>query len=97
MAVETLTSVLERVNALPGMSLAPPMGAFYAMIDIRSICEQRGVDDFEVCKQLLQDHLLALVPGSAFAAPGFVRASYAASMEVLEKAVTRLRAWGETP
>ncbi len=89
--------LLERVNALPGMSLAPPRGAFYALIDVRPICEQRGVDDFEVCQQLLQDHLLALVPGSAFAAPGFVRASYAASMEVLEKAVTRLQAWVETP
>lgn len=89
--------LLERVNALPGLSLAPPMGAFYAMIDVRPICQARGLDDFEVCEQLLKDHLLALVPGSAFAAPGFIRASYAASMEVLEKAVARLKAWVETP
>ena len=87
--------LLERVNAIPGLSLAPPMGAFYAMIDCRPICAQRGLDDFAICRQLLKDQLLALVPGSAFAAPGFIRASYAASMEVLEKAVQRLQRWVE--
>lgn len=85
--------LLKQVNAIPGMSLAPPMGAFYAMIDVRPVCARLGVDDFAVCKQLLEQQLLALVPGSAFAAPGFVRASYAASMEVLETAAARLRAW----
>lgn len=38
----------------------------------------------------LQDGLLALVPGDAFGAPKCVRISYAASMEVLEKAIDRL-------
>ena len=85
--------LLEKINAIPGMSLAPPMGAFYAMIDVRPFCERLGVDDFAICKQLLEQQLLALVPGSAFAAPGFVRASYAASLEMLEKAVARLEAW----
>ena len=85
--------LLEKINAIPGMSLAPPMGAFYAMIDVRPCCERLGVDDFAICKQLLEQQLLALVPGSAFAAPGFVRASYAASIEMLEKAVARLEAW----
>ena len=40
-------------------------------------------------------HLLAAVPGSAFAVPGFVRLSYAASMETLRKAVDRLAAFAE--
>ncbi len=87
--------LLERVNAIEGMTLAPPSGAFYALIDVRPLCEQRGVDDLTVCRELLSQHLLALVPGSAFAAPGFVRASYAASMEQLEKAVARLEAWAQ--
>ncbi|MFN3241792.1 MAG: pyridoxal phosphate-dependent aminotransferase [Planctomycetota bacterium] len=85
--------LLERINAIPGMSLAPPKGAFYALIDIRPICEQRGIDDFTVCRQLLEQQHLALVPGSAFAAPGFIRASYAASLETLQKAVERLEKW----
>ncbi len=87
--------LLEKVNAIPGMSLAPPAGAFYALIDVRPHCEQRGMDDLAICRQLLEQQLLALVPGSAFAAPGFVRASYAASMERLEKGVERLAAWAK--
>lgn len=87
--------LIEEVNQIEGLSLAPPMGAFYALIDARPLCERRGVDDLEACRQLLEQQLLALVPGAAFAAPGFVRASYAASTETLEKAVTRLRAWAE--
>lgn len=87
--------LIDEVNRIEGLSLAPPMGAFYALIDARPLCERRGIDDLEACRQLLEQELLALVPGSAFAAPGFVRASYAASTETLQAAVTRLRRWAE--
>jgi len=85
--------LVDALKRLPGVSLATPRGAFYALIDVQEQCERRGIDDVEVCRELLERHHLALVPGSAFAAPGFVRASYAASMEQLEKAVARLTAW----
>ena len=87
--------LIEEINQIDGLSLAPPQGAFYALIDARDLCERRGIDDLEACRQLLDQQLLALVPGSAFAAPGFVRASYAASNEMLDKAMTRLRRWAE--
>ena len=90
---ERRSYLVEELNKLPGVSLKAPQGAFYALIDIRPICEQRGIDDFDACRQLLEKHHLALVPGGAFAAPGFVRASYAASMKQLEQAVQRLAAW----
>ena len=85
--------LVEAVNELPGVSLAAPRGSFYALMDIRPICEARGIDDVAACKQLLEQHYLALVPGSAFGAPGFIRASFAAGMETLQKAVARLAAW----
>jgi aspartate aminotransferase len=88
--------LLNEVNQIPGMSLTPPRGAFYALIDIRSICEKRDIDDFTACRQLLDEHYLALVPGSAFSAKGFVRASYAASLDTLKQAAKRLAAWAET-
>lgn len=87
--------LVERINALPGAALTAPRGSFYALIDLRRICEQRGLDDMALCRQLLEQHHLALVPGSAFGAPGFVRASFAASMATLEKAVERLTRWIE--
>lgn len=87
--------LIDAIGQIDGLSLAPPMGAFYALMDARSLCEQRGFDDFEACRQLLDQQRLALVPGSAFAAPGFLRASYAASTETLREAVARLRRWAE--
>lgn len=85
--------LVQEVNQLPGISLATPRGAFYALMDIRPICEARDITDVEACHELLAKHHLALVPGSAFGAPGFLRASFAVNMETLEKAVTRFAEW----
>ncbi|MFT4513176.1 MAG: aspartate aminotransferase [Planctomycetota bacterium] len=85
--------LVEALNKVPGVSLATPRGSFYALIDIRPICKARGITDIDACTQLLEQHYLALVPGSAFGIPGFVRASYAADMDTLNKAVERITAW----
>ena len=74
-------------------ALAKPRGAFYALMDLRPICDERGITDLQACQQLLDEHHLALVPGSAFGAPGFLRASFAANLETLKKAVERLSKW----
>lgn len=87
--------LVAQVNRIRGLSLHTPTGAFYALVDARRLCAERGIDDVALCEQLLERHLLAVVPGSAFAAPGFVRLSYAVGMDQLEKAVTRLRAFAE--
>jgi aspartate aminotransferase len=83
----------EQIPRLPGLALHPPRGAFYALVDARQLCWDRGLDDLQLCEQLLEEQLLAIVPGSAFGAPGFVRLSYAASMDDLRRAVARLRAF----
>ena len=85
--------LVREINKLSGISLTPPRGSFYALLDIRPICEARGIDDVDACRQLLEQQYLALVPGSAFGLPGFVRCSFAANMAMLEKAVARIAAW----
>ncbi len=85
--------LVKELNQIPGLKLSTPKGAFYALVDVRALCAQRRIDDVQVCEQLLDQHLLAAVPGSAFAIPGFVRFSYAAAMDQLQKAVVRLRAF----
>jgi aspartate aminotransferase len=85
--------LLRELNAIPGVRLAAPKGAFYALIDIRELCQKKGVDDVGFCEQLLARHRLAIVPGSAFAIPGHARLSYAASMAELQQAAQRLRAF----
>ncbi len=87
--------LVDEINQIPGMKLRAPMGSFYALVDMREIAAERGIDDVAICEQLLEQHLLAGVPGSAFAIPGFVRLSYSAAMSQLEKGVERLRAFAE--
>ncbi len=88
--------LVTEINRIPGLKLATPRGAFYALVDVRELCRQRGLDDVAICEQLLERHHLAGVPGSAFAIPGFVRLSYAAAMDALRAAVVRLRAFAES-
>jgi aspartate aminotransferase len=88
--------LVAEINRIPGFRLDAPRGAFYALVDAREACRARGLDDVQLCEQLLDRHLLAAVPGSAFAIPGFLRLSYAAAMDQLRKAVARLRAFAES-
>jgi aspartate aminotransferase len=87
--------LVEATNAIDGLSLAPPRGAFYAFVDARRLCARLCADDVALCRRLLDERFLAVVPGSAFGAPGFLRMSYSAPMPDLEGAVQRLRSFVE--
>ena len=68
-----------------------PDGAFYAFPDLRSFIEQGHFeDDLALASFLLDEAKVAVVPGSAFGAPGFVRLSYATSDEIIAEGVTRM-------
>ena len=83
--------LVAEINSIPGLKLTPPKGAFYALVDARELCKKVGCNDQQLAARLLEEHLLAVMPGSAFAIPGFIRLSYAASMQELKTAVERLR------
>jgi len=68
------------------LKISEPMGAFYIFIDIRAYTQ----DDVQFCKDLLNQEYLALVPGDAFGAKGYVRLSCAASMEILHTACAKI-------
>ncbi len=84
--------VLERLNNIAGVECLPSDGTFYAFPRVQGIIDRLdGInDDVEFAAYLLEKVGLALVPGSAFGAPGYVRISYAASMETLQAAMDRL-------
>ena len=85
--------LLGAFEGIPGFHVAvPPQGAFYLFPRITDLIEAVDdvSDDVEACTWLLEQTGVALVPGSAFGAPGYLRLSYAASMEDLEKAVERI-------
>lgn len=77
----------EALNGL-GLKTLLPKGAFYIFPDVR----QTGMDDETFAIRLLKDYGVACVPGSAFGScgAGFVRMSYATSMEKIRLAVERL-------
>jgi aspartate aminotransferase len=83
--------VVEALNALPGFECRPGQGAFYAFPRVEGAIERLGLaDDAALVEHFLKEADVAMVPGSAFGAPGYVRISFACSMEELEEAVRRI-------
>jgi len=85
--------VVEQLNSLPGVQCLSSDGTFYAFADFRELIEDHHglADDIELAEFLLNNAGVALVPGSAFGAEGYLRISYATSMEQLETAIERIR------
>jgi len=80
------------LNALPGIRCRPGAGTFYAFADVTGAMQQLGCgDDTAFCEFLLNEALVAGVPGSGFGAPGHLRLSFATGMENLDKALQRIR------
>ncbi len=84
------------LSDMPHIRFPLPEGAFYVMIDVRSCLgkKHRGVlleDDSSFCTRLLEEKLLATVPGTAFLAPGHLRISYANAMEEIEEGMRRFK------
>lgn len=87
--------MVERINAMEGVSCIRPEGAFYIMLNVKeqigkTICGETISNDDDFATAFLKHGLVALVPGSGFSAPGFVRWSYAASMEDIKEGLDRL-------
>jgi aspartate aminotransferase len=81
--------VLHRIRQIGGLTMVEPGGAFYAFFNVSSYFGKQlggGVtvnNATDFCTQLLQHAHVALVTGDAFGAPGYVRLSFATSMETL--------------
>jgi aspartate/methionine/tyrosine aminotransferase len=80
----------ELLDALPGISVPKPEGAFYALCDVTGT----GMGDVEFATRALQEAQVQLIPGSLMeGGEGLVRISYATSMENIEEGVKRLQSW----
>ena len=86
---------MDRIGKIPGVSCLEPDGAFYIFMNIK---EQLGRTLYGVtigsssqfAQLLLEKGLVAVVPGEAFGAPGYLRWSYATSMENIKEGLDRL-------
>lgn len=84
--------VVRRLNTIKGVDCVESDGTFYSFPNFEAAIESLDdvKDDVELAEKLLADVGVALVPGSAFGAPGHLRLSFATSMENLEQALTRI-------
>jgi aspartate/methionine/tyrosine aminotransferase len=88
-------TMFERLSAIPGVTCPEPEGAFYAfprMTDVlgRDLGGRRPTSTLELAEVVLDQAKVAIVPGEAFGAPGYVRLSYALGDTQLEEGVARL-------
>ena len=83
--------VMERIKGIPGLSCHTPGGTFYAFIDIQAL----GMSSEEFAIKLLEAEQVVIVPGSAFGefGEGYIRLSYAASMEDLRQGLDKIEAF----
>ena len=80
------------LQAINGVQLLPPQGAFYAFPNISS----SGLDSMVFCERLLEEQGLAVVPGGAFGDNDCIRLSCAASDATLQDGLARLRRFIES-
>ena len=78
--------LLEGLNAIDGVFCRRAQGAFYLFPNISSF----GMSSVDFCAKLLEEKLVAVVPGSAFGSDENVRFSYAVSDETIQKGIERM-------
>ena len=93
---ERRLAIVKLLRAIPGVQCREPRGAFYAFPDVSAYIGKKSPeghildDDVQLCDWLVEVGKVAVVPGSGFGAPGFVRLSYACSMQDIEVGVGRM-------
>lgn len=86
--------VLKSLQEIDGINCLASEGTFYSFPDMNGLIEKLdGINnDIELAEFFLEKAEVAMVPGSAFGAPGCMRISFATSMENLEKSMERIKA-----
>jgi aspartate aminotransferase len=84
--------IVAGLRTIRGVECANPQGAFYVFPDVSKLLARGGkpVDTPAFAKELLERAHVALVAGDAFGAPGYVRISYATSMDRIEEGLRRI-------
>ncbi len=90
--------IAERLNDIKGVVCPEPTGAFYAFPDVsehfgRTIGTARLENSMDFAQGLLEQKLVAVVPGSPFGCPNNVRLSFACSMEQISQGLDRIKEW----
>lgn len=84
--------IVDGLREIPGVSCHEPMGSFYVFPNVSGAVNggAAATDTVQVAKDLLEREHVAVIPGEPFGAPGYLRISYATSMERIEEGLRRL-------
>jgi aspartate aminotransferase len=83
--------LIPALNEIKGFKCAMPEGAFYAFVDVREIIGDGFHSSADIADFLLRDAYTVLTDGKPFGADGFLRISYATSMQNLQNAIERMK------
>ncbi|QVY60139.1 pyridoxal phosphate-dependent aminotransferase [Cytobacillus gottheilii] len=89
---QRLNIIYEQLVSIPGFTCIKPQGAFYLFPNVAEAAASAGyqnVDEFVAA--LLEEAMVAVIPGSGFGSPNNIRISYATSLDSLEQAVSRIK------
>ncbi|MDF2947030.1 MAG: aspartate aminotransferase [Bacillales bacterium] len=93
---ERLNIIYPKLFTIPGLECKKPQGAFYLYPNISKTAELCGYSDVDLwVKDLLEEELVAVIPGSGFGTNGNIRLSYATSLDLLEDAINRIKKFVE--
>lgn len=84
--------IVKECQSIPAIQCQPCDGTFYLLLGIDELIKNTSLtNDIEFSEFLLNHAEVAVVPGSAFGAPGYIRISYATSMDKLKNAMSRIK------
>lgn len=92
---ERMRFACDAINNIQNLSVCEPQGAFYLFVNISTL-PRYGADSMGFCQALLKEQGVALVPGVAFGMEGFVRLSFACSLEQLKEGIARISQFVKT-
>ncbi len=98
-AVDSMTAEYERrrdwlipeLNKVKGFKCGMPEGAFYAFVDVRGLLGEKYASSAAVAEAMLKEAHIVVTDGEGFGADGFLRISYATSLENLNRAVNAMK------
>lgn len=82
--------IVPALNEIPGIECALPEGAFYVMPNIKGLLGERVKNSAEMAKLLIEEKAVVVTPGSAFGIEGYLRISYANSLEMIREGAKRI-------
>lgn len=87
--------MVERINSIDGLSCQCPQGAFYIFMNVKKVLGKEHYGKMihtanDLCQDILDRALVAMVPSEGFGIDGYVRLSYATSMEVITTGLNRI-------